>query len=96
MMHTTRCASSQAAATLAAAEKLVQDVRTYRGANPSVTLAVSGAGSDAVAKRLQRELGDAGITNVAPGASEGTLVVARQNGAEVAQFRSVTIIVPVR
>jgi hypothetical protein len=48
---TTRCVSSDAAATLAEAERLVQDVQEYRGANPGVTLVVSGAGSDAVATK---------------------------------------------
>ncbi len=90
MTKTTRCVSSDAAATLAEVERLVRDVQDYRGANPGVTLAVSGADSDAVARKLQ----DASTANV-PGDANATLVVARRAGAEVARFCSVTSIVPV-
>ena len=82
------CVSSNPDATATEVERLVQDVMTYRVANPEVTLEVSGAGSEAVAKKLK-----ATVTK-GTGAKAGTVVVAKKAGVVVAQFFSTTTIVP--
>ncbi len=93
MKATARCVSCNAAARVTAAEQLARDVRGYYDANPGLLLDVSGVDRDAVARNLTQQ----GVDNVAVvpgGTNEGTVVVAKKAGAEVARFHSITSIVP--
>jgi hypothetical protein len=92
--ESTWCVSSNPETTAAALTKLAGDVSELCATMPDVTLEVSGADGDAAAKKLQGIFANVTVTK-ASAANEGTVVVARKKGRQVAWFHSTTVIVPV-
>lgn len=93
--ESTWCVSSNPEATAAALTKLAGDVSEFCTTMPDATLEVSGADSDAAAKKLHGIVATKVTVTRATAAKEGTVVVANKKGTPVARFHSITTIVPV-